>query len=385
MEIRDLTPADLDAAIDVRYRSFGPLSTSSVTRWKAMSTRAIDERRMLAAYDAGTVIAVARINRFRQWWAGRSLPMAGIGGVVVAPEHRGRGVATALMTAILERSRELGFAVSALYPAAAAPYHAVGYELSGRRWIVEVDAEAVRRLGRPQADIRRATPGDEGHLVELTGGLSRTHRDVGPFDYEPAEWCEELEDDEFFGYFTEDGFVGYGFEGSDVLHIATIAGGSEATLRSLWGIVGSGSSIAKTIRASIGPNDPLRWIVGGGVMRVQEEQWWMLRLVDATAAVEGRGFPNGLTVQAPLRLRDELLPGNAGSFTLRVAGGRGNLVSQDSTPDALVLDPRGMAALFAGTPTATLRLSGLASGGSDTGDLALDAAFAANAFMTDYF
>ena len=38
-----------------------------------------------------------------------------------------------------------------------------------------------------------------------------------------------------------------------------------------------------------------------------------------------------------------------------------------------------------GTPVATLRLAGLASGGSPETDAALDAAFAATAFMVDDF
>ena len=44
-----------------------------------------------------------------------------------------------------------------------------------------------------------------------------------------------------------------------------------------------------------------------------------------------------------------------------------------------------MAALYAGTPVATLRLAGLASGGSPEADAALDAAFAAASFMLDDF
>jgi len=46
---------------------------------------------------------------------------------------------------------------------------------------------------------------------------------------------------------------------------------------------------------------------------------------------------------------------------------------------------RGLAALYAGTPVATLRRAGLADGGSPAADAALDAAFAANPFMLDAF
>ena len=49
------------------------------------------------------------------------------------------------------------------------------------------------------------------------------------------------------------------------------------------------------------------------------------------------------------------------------------------------LSARGLAALYAGTPVATLRRAGLADGGSPAADAALDGAFAATPFMLDGF
>jgi predicted acetyltransferase len=54
-----------------------------------MQERAIAEGRLLGAYDGELLVATARITAFRQWWYGEAMPMAGIGGVVVAPECRG--------------------------------------------------------------------------------------------------------------------------------------------------------------------------------------------------------------------------------------------------------------------------------------------------------
>ena len=51
----------------------------------------------------------------------------------------------------------------------------------------------------------------------------------------------------------------------------------------------------------------------------------------------------------------------------------------------LTLGARGLAALYAGTPVASLRLAGLASGGSPDADSALDGAFAATPYMLDDF
>jgi hypothetical protein len=54
-------------------------------------------------------------------------------------------------------------------------------------------------------------------------------------------------------------------------------------------------------------------------------------------------------------------------------------------PAPLTLGPRGLAALYAGTPVVTLRQAGLSSGGSPEDDAALDAAFAAMPYMLDNF
>ena len=61
------------------------------------------------------------------------------------------------------------------------------------------------------------------------------------------------------------------------------------------------------------------------------------------------------------------------------------MIPPRTAPAALTLGPRGFAALYAGTPLATLRRAGLAAGGDPGGDAALDAAFGADPFMLEFF
>jgi len=49
----------------------------------------------------------------------------------------------------------------------------------------------------------------------------------------------------------------------------------------------------------------------------------MLRITDLRRAVAERGFPPGLSAEVHLAVEDPLVPGNAGRWVLRVAGGRG--------------------------------------------------------------
>ncbi len=106
----------------------------------------------------------------------------------------------------------------------------------------------------------------------------------------------------------------------------------------------------------------------------------MLRLVDAPAAIAARGYPAGASVSARLDLTDPVRPTNSGCWALEVSDGAGQLTRlADAAPgtsaDALRLGSRGLAALYAGVPVATLRLAGPAAGGDPAADESLDSAF----------
>lgn len=158
---------------------------------------------------------------------------------------------------------------------------------------------------------------------------------------------------------------------------------SERTVRELWSIVGSGSSIARTIRANVPPDDPVRLLTREFAAATEQQVGWMLRLLDAPAAVAGRGFPRGVSIEVPVTVSDDLLPSNSGTWLLRVAEGRGAVVPHDRP--GVELTPGGLAAMFAGTRVTTLRRAGLASGGDRQDDALLDSAFAGTAFMLDHF
>jgi hypothetical protein len=176
-----------------------------------------------------------------------------------------------------------------------------------------------------------------------------------------------------------------------------VVASSAATTRALWAVAASNSTVAGTVRAQVGPSDPLWWMLREQDADIAERESWMLRLLDAPAAIAARGFPaTDLTV--PLQITDDLRPANSGRWDLTVRAGEGRLsryrtVAPSPSPDGpshagcapLALGARGLAALYAGTPVATLRRAGLADGGGQDADSALDGAFAATPFMLDGF
>jgi GNAT superfamily N-acetyltransferase len=395
---------DLDALLDLGQRAFGPVSRAGREFWHAETLSVIRDHRFLAAFDGSRLVAAAHYHDMVQWWHGRCVPMAGAAGVMVAPEDRGRGVGSALTTALLGLIAEHGYPVSVLYPATMAVYRSLGWEIAGVHDTVVIPARSLRSLAAPDPwlggpdpgaagpGLRRCGPEDAGQVLAAISGAHEALRDSGPSTRDETAVRGWLGDESRFAYLAPDGFLAYRWlNGHDEILVERAVAGSAATTRAFWGIVASHSSIAGTVRGYLGPADPVGWLTREPDLGLARRRAWMLRVLDAVAAVAGRGFPPAAGVSATLRLTDAACPRNDGLWTLEVGGGKGMLVRTDPPSAAvtgtapLTAGARGFAALFAGAPVATLRRAGLVSGGDPAGDAALDSAFAATSFMLDLF
>jgi predicted acetyltransferase len=388
---------DLEAQLDLARRAFGPFDDAP-GRLAAVEA-AVSDGRYYAAFAGPRTVAGAGFHDMRQWWHGRPVPMAGVGGVMVAPEERGRGVGSALMTELLQVIASRGYPLSVLYPATAPIYRSLGWELAGRLYRAVIPARSLASLSPADVPaqspprLRPAGPSDAEHVIAVIGAVHKSARHCGPATRDQASVQRWLSDESLFCYLAADGFLAYGWhDGNREIVVYSALAESAPTTRAIWSIVGSHSSIAERVLALVAPDDPVGWLTREPDVGLAEHEPWMLRVVDAAAAVSGRGFPAAAELVVTLRLDDAQLPGNAGVWTLRVGGGQGSLQrfitdgrAPGSPPGPVRLGARGFAALYAGVPMATLRGAGLAAGGDAGADEALDCAFAASAFMLDDF
>jgi predicted acetyltransferase len=261
-------------------------------------------------------------------------------------------------------------------------YRHLGYEFAGNRYKFSFQAADLRTLGGKGTAVRKAGRGDAELFLELARKAHESRRSSGPLIWPVGQVESWLEDEDNFAYVADDGFVVYNWSDGN-LAVDELIAGSEETARALWATVGSGASIATTVHAYGPPFDPIHLLAeheAEGDTRINR---WMLRLVDAPAAIAARGFPDGVVLEADLRIDDPELPANTGDWHLSVADGSGRLTPAEPSSDALRLGPRGLAALYAGTPVAALRGAGLITGGADSG---LGAAFSGpTPYMLDYF
>lgn len=416
LRVRDATEADLPAALTIRNRSFGPLGDGGQAWWQRVAQETLGGR-MLAVVDGDDrVLATGRIRPYEQVWGGRPVQMGGIAGVYVDPSARGRGVASVLARGLISRMAELGDAVSCLYPTAPTLYRRSGWEFGGEQTRITYAAESLRDLRAVGAgvSVRPAGPDDAARFAELERRHCERLALSGPMPASEQTWRSRLEDDELITYLADDGFVSYTLA-DEVLTVAHLVGADPATAAALWSVVGSGSSAAPRVRAWVDPRDPVRLSAPGQPELEVRAVPWMLRVVDLAAAVQARGFAAGLTASARLTVTDPEAAGNTGHWQVAVAGGRGKAVRDERPPvpertthavgrndsahsasapaatpaataqEGLRVGPQGLAALWCGWSVARLRQAGLAEGGGPDNDAALDAIFACQPFLTEYF
>lgn len=380
---RPVTEDDLPAVVDVRNRSFGPISRGAEEQWRLANLELIGQGRSYGVFDGATIMASGKARGFQQWWNGRLVPMAGMAGIVVSPEYRGRGVGSLLMRRLAEESRRRGETISALYPATVPVYRHLGWEFAGSQRCYRLSTAMLRTLGGSTA-VRRATPEDAQILHDLCAASLGAARELGPLQWPAEQWRRRLEDDATYVYLADDGVVVYGWRGHD-LEVRFLWADSEETTRTLWSVVGSGSSVAKSVHAYLSPHDPVHWLLGEEASGEVQRNGWMLRILDVPGSLAARGYPPGLAARVSLEVDDPESADNTGTWVLSVEGGRASAERGEDSA-ALRLSARGLAALYAGQPVSALRRAGLAAGGDAGADPVLDQVFGGStAHLIDYF
>jgi predicted acetyltransferase len=391
---------DFDAQMDLSQRAFGIYSEQQATSWLHVARLRAGQGLFLGAFVDGAPAGAAMLHDMRQYWLGQPVKMGGVASVKVAPEHRGRGIGRTLMTELLNLIAERGYPLSALYPATMPIYRSLGWELAGARHSFSIPARALRGLIEPDkaargggaahqdVPVRRAGAADVATVIKVMAESHLAARDAGPLTWDEGPAEQWLGRKDLYSYLAgDDGFAAYRWAGGGALWVERVHARTPETLRALWSVIASHSSTTDKVNGLISPHDPFWWLTRERDATITHRSMWMLRVVDAPAAIAARGFPPRVSVSVPLEIHDQSRPANSGRWQLTVADGTGALIPNGggSSPESLTLGPRGVAALYAGIPVGRLRLAGLASGGTRESDAALDTAFAATPFVLDDF
>jgi predicted acetyltransferase len=343
--------------------------------------------------SGGEILGGLALLPMGQWFGGRRVAMTGVASVAIAPQVRGQGAATALMTALLQELAARGTALSALYPAVQALYQKVGYGLGGSRYTWRIATDQIQ-LGYaplpcyplPATQLSPHWPTLQQHLGQLQSGRLDRHDLIWQRLLMPPG------DGTIFAYGigaepSPRGYlIGYQERGPNgtILTLRDWAATSLEAMQSLWALLYQQRGQIDWVQWAGGAVDPLALALPEQRLTGRDQSQWLLRIIDIQQALTQRGYPTAVGGDLHLQLRDPLLPGNNGRFILTVEGGRGHL-APGGTGD-LGLDIRQLPPLFTGLRTAQeLHALGLIQGSPEALDRATTFFSGPSPWMPDYF
>ena len=337
----------------------------------------------------GTLVGVHSSYPFTLPVPGSSVPCSGLTWVGVRPDHRRRGVLSAMIATHFERSVARREPVSALFAAEAGIYGRFGYgSAADNLRLTLARGAALRDVARSAELSLRLERADPVAHVELVHALHaaagagrpgwierRTESLRSRHLADTATWrdgAEELQLVTVSDAVRVRGYALYrrkaewgGFIPSGVVRVLELAALDAPAAHRLWSFLLDLDLMATVETPMLAADDVLlRLLVDPRVARprVTDNRW--VRLLDVPAALAGRRYAAPLDVV--LEVTDARVPANAGSWRLRTLDdGSGTFgyrceVTSTSTPADLALDVRELgAAYLGGRSLASLAAAGL--------------------------
>jgi predicted acetyltransferase len=304
----------------------------------------------------------------------RRTPMAGLSWVAVHPDHRRRGVLSAMMRRHLHGLHDAGEeAIAGLFASETAIYQRFGYGDSAGGLVLSLPRGAELRAlpGTPVEESEISTQltaiGPDGELADLVDELfERTATRAGRVSRPMTATRELLRDRPWRHRDGEpnriivarrDGrAVGYALlrrmpkweAGSPTgqVIVTELVGDDAATLHALWSRVLNFDLMARVETPTLGLDDPLiEWLVDIRGAQARREDGLWLRLVDVDRALVARGY--GADVDVALEVEDEFCPWNARRWRLSVVDGEATC-APTSDPADVTVNVRDLAAAYVG-------------------------------------
>ena len=337
----------------------------------------VDRDRSIVALVGDQVAAWSQVRPFGQFFGGRSVPMGGFSPVVVAPEHRGRGLGSMVTAAQYPLLRDRGEVIAGLYPAQTQLYRGNGFEVAGVYTFRKIPTRSLQKL-RPSGHvtIRRGAADDLEAIKACYRRYAATQD--GWLDRPEVWWSHNIFPEGKLHeqhLYLVDGAEGEGLAGylrythrpakphGYTIVVEELCAEDPEVALALWRLVGSSSTQAELAQVPGPPEHPLLLQLPDQDLTTTDEIRWMLRVVDAAGAIAARGFPPAVRATVDLDLSDRQCDWNAGRWRLHVEDGAG--VLEKGGDGEVGLSVNALSCLYSGYGSPTvLRQAGLIGSGS---------------------
>ncbi len=343
----------------------------------------------------GRVLAHAFLFPLEIWLGGRPVPAGGVASVGVAPEARGRRIATRLLSHLHDLAHARGDAFTVLYPFRQGFYLRHGYAaVTPSRRLTLTPRAIPRAWGLPSPGIVvRAIEAGDREAIERAYQRAAA-RATGWITRPPRLWDARLLDERrrWFVAARGGGVVGYvswslsqaAAHGAVVLRVFDLVADDDEVRRALLGLVGAQRDQVRAVELEIDDADPLPRALedaDDGIFGTPDVEHALgvlvggplVRAVDTSRALLARGYASDGTLDLDI---------DGERTRLEVHAGQASLTSSHSAVGALFMERAAFAAIVCGalSPSAAARIGWLRA--PDPGTLrAADALFAMPPFF----
>ncbi len=381
MKFRRATVRDLDRLVEIHLAAY-PDPRSVEARERNFTHNPFGGlEHLVVAEDAGVILAHAFLFPFEAYFGGVSVKVGGVASVGVAPEARGRGLATALMNHLHVLSDRRGDAVTMLYAFRQGFYDRLGYATTSSRKRLAIDTRAIplswRALARRR--VRGVRPGDDRTLrrlhargAERASGwiarpkrfwemlLARERRMLLVCDHGAGRAVLAKDEPAAAGYvafsLSQDGL-----HAETLIEVEELVAEDDETRRALVGALGAMRDQATEILLEVAETDPIeRALLDVDGRRFGTEvaphglgeliAGPMIRIEDVPRALAARGYAASGAFDVVVRSadRDERDDDDVIALGVRVRDGRAEIGPPNGRGAAFETTRAGLAAVFYG-------------------------------------
>ncbi|MCL6605862.1 MAG: GNAT family N-acetyltransferase [Paenibacillus sp.] len=312
MEIRQLLHNEFEASINLSEYAF-QYTLSDKARERAQ--KRFKPERVWGIFDEGVLGAKLTLLPLEVYIQGKTVPMGGIAGVATWPENRRQGLVAKLLTHALERMNELGQLLSFLHPFNIPFYRKFGWEIycEYKKYTIPVANLPVKtviegKVKRDANDIGLMSLLYTEFASKYNGVLNRSQ-----------EWWEQSVVDEdghdvvFYSALGKpEGYVLYKIEKKELI-IDEFVYLNEQARRGLWTFISNHDSMVNQVSLKMVPaDDILPFLLPDPRIPQENFPYFMGRIVNAKAFIEGFSFAAGAQGKVTLHIKDDYAPWNAG-------------------------------------------------------------------------
>jgi predicted acetyltransferase len=327
---RTAREADLDRLLEVHTSAF-PDPRGREERVRNFTRNKLGRFEDLwVACEGDAIVGHAFLFPLEAWFGGVRVRVAGIATIGVAPEARGRGVGSAMLTHLCRTAAERGDALAVLYAFRQGFYARAGFATASSYHRLRLHPASIPWRPPPELRTRTAVGADRPSIEACWEHVAK--RRTGSLVRGERVWEHRLENERRVWLVVEgaqgvEGYVAWSLVQSEphaqtVLVIDEMAARSEAAERSLWAVVGAQRDQVSEVRVDVASDDP----IDRALVDADEDRFGDGQVEHVLGEVAAGPMVNMLGVDAGLPARGWAAEG---SLVLEVLGSRHRLTVRD--------------------------------------------------------